>query len=103
MAAPNSSQVGCGGSLVDSSMFNWTLNDPHDTNKEIFYAIRSFSHSQHVQRVRGSNPSIGRHVGTLTRKSLTCSCLWRFGVNLRHSICAVLGALLSSSGLEEAL
>src|SRR6218665_3049256 len=100
MVAPNSSHVGRGGSLVDSSMFNWSLND---TNKEIFYAIRSFSHSQHVQRVMGSNPCIGRHVGTLTRKSLTCSCLWRFGVNLRHSICAVLGALLSSSGLEEAL
>ena len=30
-------------------------------------------------------------------------CLWRFGVKLRHSIRAVLGAPLSSSGLEEAL
>jgi len=37
------------------------------------------------------------------RKSFTHSCLWRFGVNLRHSIRAVSGALLSSSGLNEAL
>ena len=31
------------------------------------------------------------------------SCLWRFGVKLRHSICAVLGTPLSSSELENAL
>src|SRR6218665_1868656 len=43
-----------------------------------------------------------RHKGTL-RKSLTHSCLWRFSVKLRHSICAVSGTLLSRSGLEEAL
>jgi len=36
-----------------------------------------------------------RHVGTLS-KSLTRSCLWRFGVKLRHSIRAVSGGLLSS-------
>src|SRR6218665_789228 len=36
-------------------------------------------------------------------KSLTRSCLCSFGVKLRHSIRAVSGALLSSSGLEEAL
>jgi len=42
------------------------------------------------------------HVWTLG-KSLTRSCLWRFGVKLRYSIRAVLGALLSSCGLEEAL
>jgi len=36
-------------------------------------------------------------------KSLTHSCLWRFGVKFRHSIRAVSGALLSNSGLEEAL
>jgi len=36
-------------------------------------------------------------------KSLTHSCLWRFGVKLRHSANAVSGALLSSCGLEEAL
>ena len=42
------------------------------------------------------------HVGILG-KSLTHSCLWRFGVKLRHSILAVSGALLSRSGLEEAL
>jgi len=43
-----------------------------------------------------------RHAGTLG-KSLTRSCLWRFNVKLRHSIPAVSGAPLSSSGLEEAL
>jgi len=43
-----------------------------------------------------------RHVGTLG-KSLTHSCLWRFGVKLRRSIHAVSGALLSRSGLEEVL
>src|SRR6218665_3917298 len=40
-----------------------------------------------------------RHVGTLG-KSFTHRCLWRFGVKLRHSIRAVSGAPLSSSGLE---
>src|SRR6218665_24580 len=43
-----------------------------------------------------------RHVGTLG-KSLTHSCLWRLGVKLRHKIRAVLGVLLSRSGLEEDL
>src|SRR6218665_1050226 len=43
-----------------------------------------------------------RHVGTLG-KSFTRSCLWRFGVKLRHSICAVPGMPLRSSGHEEAL
>jgi len=42
------------------------------------------------------------HVGTLS-KSFTRSCLWRFGVKLRHSIRAVSGVPLSNSGLEEAL
>src|SRR6218665_3937785 len=51
---------------------------------------------------RGFESRSSRHVGTLG-KSLTRSCLWRFGVRLRHSIRAVSGALLSSSGLEEAL
>jgi len=32
-----------------------------------------------------------RHVGTLG-KSFTHSCLWRFGVKLRHSIRVVLGS-----------
>jgi len=36
-------------------------------------------------------------------KSLTRSCLWHFSMKLQHSIRAVSGALLSSSGLEEAL
>ena len=43
-----------------------------------------------------------RHVGTLG-KSKTHNCLWRFGVKFRHSIRAVSGTPLSSSGLEEAL
>ena len=43
-----------------------------------------------------------RHVGTLG-KSFTRSCLRRFGMKHRHSICAVSGAPLSSSGLEKAL
>ena len=42
------------------------------------------------------------HIETLG-KSLTRSCLWRFGVKLRHCIRTMSGALLSSSGLEEAL
>ena len=53
-----------------------------------------------VQRVMGSTPALA--VGTLG-ESLTHSCLWRFGVKFRHSIRAVSGAPLSSSGLEEAL
>jgi len=51
-----------------------------------------------VRRVMDSS----RHVGTLS-KSLTHSCLGRFGVKFRHSIRAVSGSPLSSSGLEEAL
>ena len=43
-----------------------------------------------------------RHAGTFG-KSFTHSFLWRFGVKLRHSICAVSGEPLSNSGLEEAL
>ena len=51
---------------------------------------------------RGFDSRSSRHVWTLGM-SLTHSCLWRFGVKLRHSIRAVSGAPLSSSGLEEAL
>ena len=51
---------------------------------------------------RGFDSRSSRHVGTLG-KSLIHSCLWRFGVKLRHSIRAVSGALLNRSGLEEAL
>src|SRR6218665_1048520 len=50
---------------------------------------------------RGSESRSSRHGGTLG-KSLTRSCLCRFGVKFRHSIRAASGALLSS-GLEEAL
>src|SRR6218665_1746343 len=48
---------------------------------------------------RGFDSRSSRQVGTLG-KSLTHSCLWRFGVKLRHSIRAVSGALLSSSYLK---
>ena len=51
---------------------------------------------------RGFDSRSSRHVGTLG-KSLTRSSLWRFGVKLRHSIRALSEALLSRSGLEEAL
>src|SRR6218665_245229 len=51
---------------------------------------------------RGFESLFSRHVGTLG-KSFTHSCLWRFGMELRHNIRAVSGAPLSSSGLEEAL
>src|SRR6218665_3516648 len=54
------------------------------------------------QEDRGYESRSSRHVGTLG-KSLTHRCLWRFGVKLRHSIRAVSDALLSRSGLEEAL
>ena len=50
----------------------------------------------------GFDSRCSRHVGTLS-KSFTHGCLWRFGVKFRHSIRAVSGARLSSSGLEEAL
>ena len=65
--------VGRGGALVESIAFN--------------------------QRVVGSNPAPAATLG----KSFTRSCLWRFGMKLRHSIRAVSGTLLSRSGLEEAL
>src|SRR6218665_3150919 len=51
---------------------------------------------------RGFESRSSRHVGTLG-KSLTRSCLWRFGVKLRYSIRDVSGAPMNSSGLEEAL
>ena len=47
---------------------------------------------------RGFNSRSSRHIGTLG-KSLTQSCLWRFGMKLRHSIRAVSGAPLSRSRL----
>ena len=50
----------------------------------------------------GFDSRSSRHVGTLG-KSFTHSCLWCFGVKFRHSIRAVSGAPLSSSGHEEAL
>ena len=50
----------------------------------------------------GFDSRCSRHVGKLG-KSFIHSCLWRFSVKFRHSICAVSGALLSGRGLEEAL
>ena len=46
------------------------------------------------------NSHSSHHIGTLG-KSFAHSCLWRFGVKLQHSICAVSGAPLSSSGFVE--
>ena len=43
---------------------------------------------------RGFESRSNRDVGTLG-KSITRSCLWRFGVKLRHSIRAMSGALVS--------
>ena len=51
---------------------------------------------------RGFKSRSNRHVGALG-KSFTRSCLWLFGVKLRHSIRDVSEKPLSSSGLEEAL
>src|SRR6218665_927675 len=51
---------------------------------------------------RGFKSRSTHHIETLG-KSLTRSCLWRFGVKLQHSIRAVSGVLLSSGGLEEVL
>ena len=55
-----------------------------------------------VRKGHGFESRSNRHVGNLDM-SFTRSCLWRFSVKLRHSIRAVSGAPLSSSGLEEAL
>src|SRR6218665_2190476 len=54
------------------------------------------------QKGRGFESHFSRPVGTLG-KSFTRSCLWHFSMKLRHSIRAVLGALLSIRVLEEAL
>src|SRR6218665_2394286 len=51
---------------------------------------------------RGFESRCSRHVRTMS-KSFAGSCLWRFGEKLRHSIPAVSGASLRSSGLEESL
>ena len=50
----------------------------------------------------GFDSRSSRHVGALG-KFLTHNCLWCFCVKFRHSICAVSGEPLSSSGLEEVL
>ena len=53
---------------------------------------------------RGLYSPSRRHIGALGKYlRVTRSCLWRFGVKLRHSIRAVSGTLLSRSKLEEAL
>ena len=53
-------------------------------------------------RGRGFESRSSHHIGTLG-KSFIRSCLWRFGMKLWHSICAVSGAPLSSRGLETVL
>ena len=50
----------------------------------------------------GFDSRSSRHAGTFDKAS-THSYLLRFGVKLQHSIRAVSGAPLSSSGFEEAL
>ena len=52
-----------------------------------------------VRRVMGSTPALAATQGPWASPSLTIAC----GVNFRHSIHAVSGALLSSRELEEAL
>ena len=71
--------------------------------------VRLVGHGWHIGGVdtfrpkgHGFDSCSSRHVGTLG-KSFTHSCLWRFGVKFQHSIRAVSGAPLISSGLEEAL
>ena len=67
------------------------------------YSVANFGRVETSQpEGRGFQSRSIRHVGTLD-KSLTSSCLCRFGVKLRHTIRAVSGALLSSSRLEKAL
>src|SRR6218665_1732986 len=51
---------------------------------------------------RGFDSRFSHQVKSLG-KSFARSCLWRFGIKLRHSIRALSGAPLSSSGLGEAL
>ena len=51
---------------------------------------------------RGFESRSSRHVETLG-KAFSRSFLWRFGMKPRHSIRAMSGAPLSSSGLQEAL
>ena len=52
----------------------------------------------HGKWVIGSTPAL-----VALSKSFTHSCLWRFSMKFWHSIRAVSGAPLSSSGLEEVL
>ena len=54
------------------------------------------------QEGRGFESLSSRQLGTLG-KSFTCSCLWHFGVKLRHNIHAVSRVPLGSSGLEGVL
>src|SRR6218665_113804 len=95
---------------------DWCDNSYIATNNDVFM---QYLHNTRIEG-RGTWCRIGRveafrpegrgfesrsvsamYIGTLG-KSLTRSCLWRFGVKLRHSTRAVSRAPLSS-GLEEAL
>ena len=56
------------------------------------------------RRAAGSNPALAAKYGPWAMGMIsTRSCLWPFGVKLRHSIHAVSRAPLSCSGLEGAL
>jgi len=76
------------------------------TNRTILHNCETWWGIGRVEAFQPEGPELEScsncHVGTLG-KSLTHSCLWRFGVKLRHSIHAVSGVLPSSSGLKEVL
>ena len=83
-----------------TNMLVYVLNRDHRTGCGAGWLIGRFvvfSPKGHGLKSRSSH-----HVKILG-KSFTRNCLWRFGVKLRHSIRAVSGAHLISSGLEDAL
>src|SRR6218665_144892 len=99
IAAPKQVQI----VRVFSNLFYTRTWNGHSSPPDKFRAlgqslVRGRRLSSGGSRVR--IPLYSRHVVTLG-KSFTRSCLWRFGVKLRHSFRAVLGAPLS--GLKEAL
>src|SRR6218665_2616782 len=56
----------------------------NETNREAWWLIGRFDASRPKDREFDSRSS--RHVGTFG-KCFTHSCMWRFGVKLRYSIC----------------
>ena len=85
-------------SLRERVKFKWPdmITPLSKSKSKTVFLPRMYTYKGH-----GFDSRSSRHVGTLG-KFLTHNSLWRFGVKLRHSIRAVLGAPLSSSGLEEA-